>query len=301
MRPHHCYAVVASIAFSGSAVGQSTPRTPPSSIRSVSLGATSQPGTAIVVVESNGPLPEPESGAALNPPRIYLDFTDVLPIRTVQPEADPIVSRIRVAEHAASPLVTRVVVDLHTSLPYRIDASGRAQGRVLLIIGPADTPTRSSASPPPAARAGSPSATASPTAAAPAQPSAAPRATRRRAEPTGTQYDTRVAAALVRIHALKPLLEAIDRRVEMLSGDLPGAAKEFDDIAKLLSELKPPPSRATAHALLLRTCTLGARAVRLRQQPVAAGQDANVTWDAASAAAGALLMLERANGELVGK
>lgn len=253
-----------------------------------------------MVVESNGgPLPEPESGAPLNPPRIFLDFAGVLAASILQPESDPIVSRIRVAEHTASPLVTRVVVTLNKSMPYRIDASARARGRIVLIIGGSQARTPPAANPP-GPRAESSSAVAAPTAAVPKPPAAPAPPSPGRTQPAENQYDTRVAAVLVRLHALKPLLEAIDRRVETLSGDLAGAAKEFDDLAQLLSGLKPPPARATAHALLLRTCTLGARAVRLRQN-ASAGQDANATWDAASAAAGALLMLERANGELGGK
>jgi hypothetical protein len=295
-----CYAIIVSVSVSGSAAGQSTPRTPSSAVRSVRLDTASPPGTATVVVESNGgPLPEPESGAPLNPPRIYLDFAGVVATTVVQPESDPIVSRIRVAEHTASPLVTRVVVNLNKSMPYRIDASARTEGRIVLIIGGSQTRTPTAANPP-GSPSESPAPVAAPTAAAPKQPRATPPPSRGRTPPSENQYDTRVAAVLVRIHALKPLLDAIDRRVETISGDLAGAAKEFDDLAQLLGGLKPPPARATAHALLLRTCTLGARAVRLRQN-ASAGQDANATWDAASAAAGALLMLERANGELGGK
>ena len=294
-----CYAIIVWVAVSGSAAGQSTPGTPSPAIRSVRLNTASPPGTATVVVESNGgPLPEPESGAPLNPPRIYLDFAGVLATTVVQPESDPIVSRIRVAEHTASPLVTRVVVNLNKPTPYRIDASARTQGRVVLIIGGSQARTPTAASPHSAF--GIAGASRGSRGGRTEQSPATPPPSRGRTDPAQSQYDTRVAAVLVRIHALKPLLEAIDRRVETLSGDLAGAAKEFDDLAQLLSGLKPPSARATAHALLLRTCTLGARAVRLRQT-VGAGQDANATWDAASAAAGALLMLEKANGELGGK
>jgi hypothetical protein len=294
-----CYAIIVSVAVSGSAAGQSTQKPPSSAIRSVRLDTASPPGTATVVVESTGgPLPEPDSGAPLNPPRIYLDFAGVLATTVVQPESDPIVSRIRVAEHTASPLVTRVVVNLNKAMPYRIDASARTQGRVVLIIGGSQARTPAVANPGP--RPESPAPPPAPTAAAPKPPVATPPPSRGRTDPAQSQYDTRVAAVLVRIHALKPLLEAIDRRVETLSGDLAGAAKEFDDLAQMLSALKPPSARATAHALLLRTCTLGARAARLRQN-ASASQDANATWDAASAAAGALLMLEKANGELGGK
>jgi hypothetical protein len=82
-------------------------------------------------------------------------------------------------------------------------------------------------------------------------------------------------------------------------GNLDAAATEFDDLAKVLTTIKPPSSRASTHVLLLRTCTLGARAVRLRQG--AAGQNAAASWEPASAAAGALMMLDRANTELAPK
>src|SRR6185436_20822894 len=98
---------------------------------------------------------------------------------------------------------------------------------------------------------------------------------------------------------LKPLLDAIDRRAATTPGDLNAAANEFDDVAKLLTTVKPPSSRASTHALLLRTCMLGARAVRMRQSAI--GQDSASSWEAASAAAGALLMLDRANTDLVKK
>src|SRR5206468_11227298 len=41
-------------------------------------------GPTTVVIEGNGALPEPSSGAPLNPPRIYLDFSNVLSSATVQ-------------------------------------------------------------------------------------------------------------------------------------------------------------------------------------------------------------------------
>jgi hypothetical protein len=74
-------------------------------------------------------------------------------------------------------------------------------------------------------------------------------------------------------------------------------AVEFDGLAELLNSLKPPSSRASAHALLLRACTLGARAARLRETP-ATNPEAAIVWDAASAAAGALMMIDTANREL---
>jgi hypothetical protein len=135
------------------------------------------------------------------------------------------------------------VVDLIKESQYRIDSSASVQGRVIVMIG---TP-------------------------APRQVSAA----NLKPPVTGTaQYATRVATALVRLQTLKPLLEAIDRRTESVPGDLSAAVKEFDDIGKLLTAVKPPQSRQSTHALLLRTCTLGARAARLRESAAAGTQDA---------------------------
>jgi len=250
----------------------------------VRVEPTDQNRVTRVVIEANGALPEPTSGLALNPPRIYLDFIGVLPLRTVEPVSpNAAVARIRVAEHSASPLVTRVVVDLIEESQYRIDASRRAQGRVVVLLGVASI-------------------------AALRQPEGGPgrdRETRHQPSPAGTapaqtQFVQRASAVLLRLQTLKPLLEAIDRRADSVPGDLSAAAKEFDEIAKLLSVLKPPQSQASTHALLLRTCTLGARAARLRES-AAESQDAASGWDAASAAAGALLMLDRATGELTGK
>lgn len=75
---------------------------------------------------------------------------------------------------------------------------------------------------------------------------------------------------------------------------------EFDDLGKLLSTFKAPFSRAATHALLLRACTLGARAARLREAP-SGNPDDPLVWEAASAAAGALMMIDKANMDLSSK
>jgi len=239
---------------------------PPVAIQSVRVELPNQSGIAVIVIEASGALPEPASGRASDPARIYLDFPGVLPLRAVEPVSpNPLLTRIRVAQHSASPLVTRLVLDLIDEATYRIDVSARSEGRVVVLV-----------------RAQSPSSSPSRASGASAD----------------MQYTLRLSATLVRLNALRPLLEAIDRRTANLSGDLEAALKDFDDTAKLLTTVKPPPSRASTHALLLRTCTLGARAVRIRQNAIGLGQDATASWEAASAAAGALLMLERANTDL---
>jgi hypothetical protein len=259
------------------------------SLRSARVEPVDPEGTTRVIIEANGALPELSSGTAANPARIYLDFPDVTPLRTVEPVSpNPVVARIRIAEHSAIPLVTRVVIDLIKEAHYRIDVSGRTQGRVVVIIG---------APPAPQPRAANPVTVAQkPTSSAMPEARSQPPAARQPSEES--QYAVRVSTALVRLHALKPLLEAIDRRADSVPGDLNAASNEFDDVAKLLTAIKPPPARTSTHALLIRTCTLGSRAARLRQSN-GASQDAASGWEAASAAAGALLMLERANGDLI--
>jgi hypothetical protein len=262
------------------------------SLRSVRVEPATQDGTTRVVIDASGALPEPASGTAIRPPRIYVDFTDVLPIQTVEPVSpNPVVARVRVAEHSASPLVTRVVVDLIKEATYQIDSSARAAGRVILIIETRE-PRIANA---PATRSQPP--TASVTRPEASSEKRAARSEQLRGSSPEAQYGLRVAAILVRLHARRPLLEAIDRRADTIPGDLDAAAREFDDDAKLLTAIKPPSSRTSTHALLMRTCTLGARAARLRQA-AATSQDAASGWEAASAAAGALLMLDRATGEL---
>jgi hypothetical protein len=268
-------ALFASVLWVGIAAGKDLPpdhlgqglgdRAQTVSIRAVRLELPEQAEVAAIVIEASGALPAPTSGRASAPSRIYLDFADVLPLRVVEPvPANPLLARIRVAQHSSSPLVTRLVLDLIHEATYRIDVSARTEGRVVVLLR-----ARSSLLP----------------------PSPVPGVSAER------QYTLRLSATLVRLHALRPLLEAIDRRSATVPGDLDAAMKEFDDVAKLLTSLKPPPSRSSTHALLLRTCTLGARAARLRETNTS-GPDAASGWEAASAAAGALLMLDKATSEL---
>lgn len=280
------------------------------SLRAITVVASGE--SATVVIEANGPLSPPSSGFARNPARVYIDFTDVLPGQPVQPVLpNPIVRRVRVAEHNAAPLVTRVVIDLTKETSYRIDSSTLTHGRLVVMLG---VPGGVDAPKPQAPPATKPSPSAKPQPPAPPQPSAARDAARATPPPTQPSaaappaqgsaaqqaYEVRVSAALVRLHALRPLLESIDRQVDPLQGNLDAAVGEFESIAKLLGGIKAPRARESAHALLQRSCTMGARAVRMRQDGARAN-DSSATLNAASAAAGALMMMDRANKELAGE
>jgi hypothetical protein len=107
----------------------------------------------------------------------------------------------------------------------------------------------------------------------------------------------RVSVALGRLVALRPVLASIDRRAEQPTGDLTAAATEFDSVAHALAAIKPSASRETTHGLLIRACALGARATRLRLDSALSG-DSATGWNAASAAAGALIMLDKASTDL---
>ncbi len=290
-------AVACATAFASDSSGQTAGRQVWTTLRAVTVAA-SKDGVA-VVIEASGPLVQPSSGLANNPPRIYIDFADVLPGQAIQsvPE-NPLVRRVRVAEHSSSPLITRLVIDLTKPAGYRIDSSNLAQGRLTVALSATDSamPLRTQASPPVVRDPGS----------VPREPRdglSVPKAAVRDPIPEQVAvnaYGVRVSAALVRLHALRPLLESIDHLANPLPQNLDAAISEFEAIGKILSGIKPPRSRERAHALLQRTCTMGVRAIRMRQDG-ARTNDSAAMVNAASAAAGALLMLERANQELAGQ
>jgi len=313
-------AVACATVFASDSSDQTAGRQVWRTLRAVTV-ATSKDGVA-VVIEANGPLVQPSSGSAINPPRIYIDFADVLPGQPVEPVPEnPLVRRVRVAEHSPRPLITRVVIDLTKPAEYRIDSSSLAQGRLAVTLS-----ATGSATPPRAQGAQTPQAAALPKPPVPATqrdpgsgirdpakpgdglpqtrgvaPAATPATT---TAPSGQaaaerSYGVRVSAALVRLHALRPLLESIDH-ANPLPNNVDAAVSEFASIGKILSGIKPPRSRERAHELLQRTCTMGVRAIRMRQDGDRTN-DAPAVANAASAAAGALLMLDRANQELAGE
>ncbi|HEX5474533.1 MAG TPA: hypothetical protein VFX12_07735 [Vicinamibacterales bacterium] len=66
---------------------------------------------------------------------------------------------------------------------------------------------------------------------------------------------------------------------------------------RLLALTRPPAEAATVQTLLTSAMQMAARAASARQRAIASGNMATA-WDAASAASGALMMFERATGEL---
>jgi hypothetical protein len=244
-----------------------------------------------MLLEADGQLPEPVSDALDGPPRVYVDLNGVTPGESIGPPGtDALVRRTRVALHSGSPLVTRVVFDLSRRVPYRIDATARAQGRLIVVLGAAGSASVATpnAAPAPAGGAKTPVVPRAPL----AKPPRRPRETPARAE----AYAAEVSAVIERLRTLRPVLVAIDRRSQA-PGELAEAATEFDAIGQMLTAMKPPRLREATNGLLVRACVLGARASRMWQDSRQTG-DTAAQMNAASAAAGALLLLDRAITDL---
>jgi hypothetical protein len=90
-------------------------------------------------------------------------------------------------------------------------------------------------------------------------------------------------------------------QIRQLSGPPPAAlnplAKRVLDAYRDLKVMRVPPEVETAHGVLTGAAELAARAAAARRLAVTAN-DMGAAWEASSAAAGALLMLERAQQEL---
>jgi hypothetical protein len=110
-------------------------------------------------------------------------------------------------------------------------------------------------------------------------------------------YRRRVATALDRLAGLKRWLED----VRHLAGPGPKAVVQLEERAAMagreLALVQPPPELEPVHSILSAACGLAARAAATRRRAVGAG-DMPAAWEAASAAAGALMMLERALDDL---
>jgi AMIN domain len=220
-----------------------------------------------LTVHANGPLPVPTVGVLDGPPRIYLDFAGVrLPSGITAEFEHPMLRGVRLAQHTLDPLVARIVLDLITPVEHRIDTRARQAGRVVVLLG---EETRDLAAP-----------------------------TDKPARATDSErYLSRISPLLVRLHALRRVVGAVDGAVGGLSPEAAAAADELDTLGRAVAAITVPESLATTKDLLLRYCALGSRAIRMRNDSAATG-DAAAARNAGSAAAGALIVLDRASRDL---
>jgi AMIN domain len=296
-----------------------------SAIRSIAVSTVGD--EAAVTIEAGGPLPAPTLGALDGPPRIFLDFAGVqLATRGLTRTTDPRVRRVRAGIFSVNPLVTRVVIDLTEVLPHRLEL---ATGRVMVFIGAATpaappaqrepmTTTFTVRNPRPDVKPPAGSSTPAPDippvpplpspAAEPANSRSAPRASA--AEPSGARsphrpasapppakdvekYRAQVMTLLERLKLQRPLLDMMQTLDEEIGSRMPAAMQEFDRLRGDLEAIKPPETLRVQHDLLLQAARLGSTAARLRLEAIESG-DGAVRRNAASAAAGATLMLDRA-------
>ncbi len=111
------------------------------------------------------------------------------------------------------------------------------------------------------------------------------------------KYRAQVNPLLDRFKLQMPTLELMESLEEDLSAKMPFVMLEFDRLRDELAAIKPPDTLRTQHDLLLQAARLGTTAARLRLEAIQTGS-AELRRNAASAAAGATLLLDRAFAEV---
>ena len=244
--------------------------TPPSIVRAEfdgpACGSPAGPSSCVVVIEADGPLPQPSSGTVKNPDRIYLDFAGARAKTTGLPPQTGSRSGIRVAVHSDAPLVSRVVIDLPAPASYTVDASNRTHGRVLVRL------------------AGAP-------AAAPAGPAGVPA---KSARPARGAYGDTIKAVFDALDRVRSDLSLLDRKSMPAADSLRAEFLQLTAARKALASARPPATLASAHAQLVSACGLAAMAI----ESAARNSTGSVAPETASAAAGALILLDRARSAL---
>jgi hypothetical protein len=111
------------------------------------------------------------------------------------------------------------------------------------------------------------------------------------------QYVQRASSPLERLERLRPLLVSLDGVAALPKEQLKAAAEEFESIRLALAAIVPPRALAATHELFRDVCVLGAASAAARVAP-AGPDDSTRAWNAAAAAAGAIMLLDRARAEV---
>jgi hypothetical protein len=303
-----------------------------------------------VAIDVSGQSPAFTSGVAESPPpRIYVDFRNVLPGGPrVTPSTDMRIVKVRSALHSVNPVVTRVVVELRARTPYRVVQEGNRTTIHLLasvratntprLSAPPESPAPSRApvqrSTPLAEKSAAPAAPApstspaigfrgippvpplpAPRVAAPVVPPASPQpplanpaaaTTKPPFTPPPTppiskdleKYLRQVSGVLDRLRLQKPLLASLDGKEVQAADRLQIAAQEIERLRGELVAIKPPETLRTQHDMLIQSSTLALMATQLQLQAMGTN-DTTTARNAMSAAAGALMILNRACADLL--
>ena len=184
--------------------------------------------------------------------------------------------------------MTRVVIEFARPAPHRIEADLRSSGHLTIVVGvPLDLAAARTSAPEPATRAAR-----SPEFASAADPTAV-----RAPAKDVAQYLQRTLHVIERLERLRPLLASLDALTALPDEQLKAAADEFRSIRQALAAIVPPRTLAAAHELFGEACVIGATAAAVR---IAADvpDDSTRAWNAAAAAAGAIMLVDRARAEV---
>jgi hypothetical protein len=111
------------------------------------------------------------------------------------------------------------------------------------------------------------------------------------------EYERDVGSHIVQLVKAQPLLDAIKRLDGPAPSTLERLALQLAGGALRLERLQPPVDLRSAHELLSGAWRFAEKAVATRQAAIASG-NMNSAWEASSAAAGALMMLARAQADI---
>ncbi len=116
--------------------------------------------------------------------------------------------------------------------------------------------------------------------------------------PAYQQYQADLAKPAQLFAQLKPSLE----RIKSLSGSTPASLTLIERTAKsillIVAAINPPHELSAAHALFVSAVQLSVNAAQIRREAVIA-EDMTGAWNASSAAAGALMLMARANNDML--
>jgi hypothetical protein len=111
------------------------------------------------------------------------------------------------------------------------------------------------------------------------------------------RYRRQISPALVRLRLQEPFLASLDVAEDQTVDRVQLAVEEFERLRVELAGTKPPDSLRSQHDMLIQSTTLALMATRLRLEAFRTSDPATLR-NAASAAAGATLLLDRACADL---
>jgi AMIN domain len=112
------------------------------------------------------------------------------------------------------------------------------------------------------------------------------------------KYQRQVSGVLDRLRLQKPLLASLDGKEVQTTDRLQVAAREIEKLRSQLVAIKPPETLRTQHDMLIQASTLALMATELQLQAMGTN-DTTTARNAMSAAAGALMILNRACADLL--